>query len=201
MKISTKMVACGVACCMLAAIGLTGCETYGQAGGLGAALGAGAGAIIGNQSGHALEGAAIGAVVGGLTGLIAHDIKARKQREAAETAAQYNYQPAQGEMLTFERAEVLPPTTRPGETIESSIQYALLGTGGGISVSEARTLMQGDRKVADMSTKSVSRTDGTWVSSQQFRLPTNLQPGRYTMIISVRTNQSAISGRADFTVQ
>lgn len=183
------------------AISMVGCETYGQAGGLGAALGAGAGAVIGHQSGHALEGAAIGALVGGITGLIAHDIKARRARTREETMAAYNYQPAQGEMLTFERAEVLPMTVRPGETIEGSIQYALLGVGGGVQVSEMRTLLRGDQVLADLSTKNFNRTEGTWVSSQEFRLPGDLQPGHYTLVTSVRTAQSAISGRASFTVQ
>lgn len=178
-----------------------GCETYGQAGGLGAAVGAGAGAIIGHQSGHALEGAAIGALVGGITGLIAHDIKVRRARSREETVAAYNYQPTQGEMLTFERAEVLPRTVRPGETIEGSIQYALLGVGAGVQVTEMRTLLRGDQVMADLSTQNFNRTEGTWVSSQEFRLPGDIQPGNYTLVTSVRTAQSAISGRASFTVQ
>ena len=78
-------------------LALVGCETYGQGAGLGAALGAGAGAIIGHQSGHALEGAAIGALVGTAAGLIAHDIKARKQKSREQTVQEYNYQPSQGE--------------------------------------------------------------------------------------------------------
>jgi hypothetical protein len=199
MKVAITVVSCVLAVAMVFA--MAGCETYGQAGGLGAALGGGAGAIIGHQSGHALEGAAIGAVVGGLTGLIAHDIKARRAKSREETAAAYNYQPAQGEMLTFERTEVLPGTVRPGEMIESSVQYALLGTGSGIQVTESRALLRGDQVLSDLSSKGFTRQDGTWVSSQQFRLPGNLQPGQYTLLTRVNTAQSAISGRANFWVQ
>ncbi len=79
-------------------------------------------------------------------------------------------------MLRFERAEVLPPRARPGEMIESTIQYALLGTAG-VQVTEQRTLLRGDQVIADLSTQNFTRDDGTWVSAQQFRLPTNLQPG------------------------
>lgn len=193
-----------VMCCLVAAslgaAGIAGCQTYGEAAGLGGALGAGAGAIIGHQSGHAVEGALIGAAVGALTGLIVQDIKVKRARSKAETEAAYNYQPTQGEMLTLERAEVLPMSVRPGEQIEGTIQYALLGAGPGVQVGEQRTLMLGDRVVADISTQNFTREDGTWVSAQPFRLPGNTQPGNYTLVTTVRTARSAISGRANFTV-
>lgn len=182
-------------------LGMAGCESYGQAAGLGAGIGAASGAVIGHQSGRALEGAAIGAAIGAATGAIAHDIKARKQRNRAETEAQYNYQPAQGEMLTFEETAVLPPTARPGELIETSIQYALLGTGGGVQVTEQRMLMRGDQVIAELSTKNFTRDDGTWVSTQPVRLAGNMAPGYYTIRTRVTTAQSAISGNANFTVQ
>ena len=182
------------------ALAVSGCETYGQAGGLGAALGAGTGAIIGNQSGHAGEGAAIGAVVGGLAGLVAHDVKARRQKAAAETAAQYNYQPAQGEMLTLESAQALPSQVQAGNMIEASIQYALLGTGSGATVRESRTLMRGDEVIAEVSSKSFTRNDGTWVSTQQFKIPNNQPAGQYRVVQIVETAQNRISGSAYFTV-
>ncbi len=182
-------------------ITLSGCQTYGEAAGLGAGAGALAGGIIGHQSGHAIEGALIGAAVGGAAGLIAHDIKARRERDRAQTIAAYPaYAPAQGEMLQMERSEILPATVRPGENAEASVQYALLGTGPGVQVSEQRTLMRGDRLVAEVSTHSFTRDDGTWVSTQPFRVPTNLQPGPYTIVTSVRTAQSSISSQATFNV-
>lgn len=177
-----------------------GCQTYGEAAGLGAALGGATGAIIGHQSGHALEGAAIGAVLGGITGLVAHDIKAQKAKSAQQTTAEYNYQPNQGERLAFERAEVLPNVVTPGNMIEATIQYALLGTGSGTSVTETRSLMKGEQLIADLSSSTFNRNDGTWVSSQQFRLPPNLSPGQYTILFRVSTKLSSISGRANFVV-
>lgn len=182
------------------AITLTGCQTYGEAAGLGAGAGALAGGIIGHQSGRAIEGALIGAAVGTAAGLIAHDIKVRRQRSREETIAAYNYVPAQGEMLTLERSEVLPATVRPGEMAEASVQYALLGVGPGVQVSEQRSLMRGDRLIADVSTYNFNREDGTWVSSQPFRVPTNLEPGQYTIVTTVRTARSAISSQSQFNV-
>ncbi len=195
-------------CCMLgilatgmAVMCCVGCQTYGEAGALGAALGAGTGAIIGHQSGHAGEGALIGAALGGLTGLIAHDIKAHKERDATGTATEYEYQPSQGEMLTLENAQALPSTVRRGNMVEASIQYALLGTGGGTRVTESRSLRRGNEVIAEVSSKTFTRDDGTWVSTQQFKIPQNIDPGTYTVVQVVQTAQSRISGSSQFRVE
>ncbi len=198
MKTWMKVISCALMLGM-AAVGIVGCETYGEAAGLGGALGAGTGALIGGRH-HAVGGALIGGALGAVTGLIVHDIKVKQARSREQTAQVYNYQPTQGEMLTLERSEVLPPSVHPGEEISNTIQYALLGTGPGTQVGEQRTLMQGDRTVADISTQNFTRQDGTWVSTLPFRLPGNLQPGQYSIVTTVRTARSAISGRANFTV-
>ncbi|HNR32257.1 MAG TPA: hypothetical protein PKI11_15305 [Candidatus Hydrogenedentes bacterium] len=190
---------------IIAVVGLAlvhiGCETYGQSAGLGALVGGGAGAIIGHQSGHALEGAAIGAALGAATGLIVHDVKARRARTAEETAQQYNYQPSQGLKLQIERSEVLPNFVARGNEVESQVQYALLGSGGGVEVTEKRTLLRGGQVVSELSSESFVRSDGTWVSSQRFRLPNDLQPGEYAVMQRVSTAQHVVSGTAPFTVQ
>jgi hypothetical protein len=199
MKMWTKVLSCALVL-SVAALGVVGCQTYGESAGLGGALGAGTGAIIGNQSGHALEGALIGGALGAVTGLIVHDVKVKRIRNQTETATANNYQPSQGEMLTLDRVDVLPPSVRPGEEISGTIQYILLGTGSGVQVGEQRTLMQGDRTVADISTQNFTRQDGTWVSTLPFRLPGNIQPGQYSLVTTVRTDRSSISARANFTV-
>ena len=199
MKTKTKLFCLTLSLAMVAV--LTGCETTGGAAGTGAGIGAVAGAIIGHQSGHALEGAAIGAAVGAGAGAAAHKIRAKRARSKEETEAAYQYQPQQGEKLIFEQTDVLPGTARPGEMVDGSIQYALLGTGAGIEVVESRSLLYGDRLIADISSESIVRTDGTWVSSQEFRVPANSAPGLYKLVTKVRTAKSAISGSATFTVE
>lgn len=178
-----------------------GCETTGESATAGAVLGAAAGAVVGHQTGRAGEGALIGAAVGGLSGWLIHDAVARKERDAQTTAQTYNYQPAQGEMLTFENATVLPATVRRGEMATASFQYALMGTGGGVQITETRILRRGDQEIAQLSSKTYTRTDGTWVSSQQFRVNERLEPGQYTLVQTARTARSAISGAATFIVQ
>lgn len=191
----------GLVAAMIGSSLVSGCQTYGEGAGLGAAIGATAGAIIGHQSGNALEGAAIGAALGGVGGLIAHDVKVQREKSREQTAVQYNYQPAQGEFLTFEEAQLLPSVTAPGRRVEASFQYALLGAGNGVRVQETRQLLLGDQVISDLSSKTFDRTDGTWVSTQQFTLPSNLQPGRYTLVQRVSTAKSTVSGRSAFTVQ
>ncbi len=114
------------------ALGLAGCATSGESALGGAALGAGAGAIIGNQSGNAGEGALIGALAGGLAGLIVHDARTRQHRSAQQTVEEYEYVPTQGEKLILEDHLVSPSVVRRGAMAEGTIQYAILGTGGGM---------------------------------------------------------------------
>lgn len=186
---------------VLAAVGLlaSGCETATGSAVAGGATGAGIGAIIGNQSGSRTEGALIGGLVGALAGTAVHDYKKRKSAE--ETAKDYEYQPAQGEMLRMEDAAVLPSQVRRGNKAEATIQYALLGAGAnGTMVRETRSIRQGDRVVSDITSESRSRTDGTWVSTTQFDVPRDMPAGTYTMMQTVETSQSRVSQSSQFTV-
>ena len=183
------------------AIATAGCATHGEGGGLGAILGATAGAIIGHQSGHAGEGAIIGGVIGGLSGIIAHDVKQERALGGAETSREYDYEPVQGEMLALEHVNVLPVTAHSGDTIELSIQYALLGAGSGIRVAETRIMKFEGETVAQLSSQIHYRNDGTWLSTQDFKLSDNMTPGEYTVVQTVRTVESVVSGSAKFIVE
>lgn len=186
-----------LACILLLA---AGCQTYGRSAGLGALIGGGTGALIGSARGETGAGALIGAAVGGLAGLIAHDVKARRVRDAQATASDYAYQPAQGEVLRMENVQAAPSVVAPGNLVEASMQYALLGTGpGGLSVVESRQLREGPNVLAETSGTLV-RADGTWVSTQTFEIPRTALPGTYTIVQTVQTPQSRVSGTATFTV-
>ena len=180
--------------------GVSGCQTYGEAVGAGAGLGALAGGIIGHQSGNALEGAAIGAALGAAGGAIVHDVKVREQRSAQQTAVTYDYQPQRGMELHAEDASVLPSTVHPGQLIEASIQYALLGADQGVSVRETRTLLRGERLIAGLADKKFTRSSGTWVSTLPFELPRGLQPGIYTLRQDVYAGELHIFRAIDFNV-
>ncbi len=189
-----------VLCCV--ALVASGCQSVGRGAGLGSVIGGTAGAIIGHQSGHGWEGAAIGALAGAATGAIASDIRIRRAKSRQETAATYNYTPSQGEVLKFEETSVLPSQVKAGNMVEASIQYALLGSGeSGTSLTEARTIKKGGEVIAEIGTKNFTRTDGTWVSATQFKVPGNFEPGDYSMVQVIQTAQgSRILGTAKFTV-
>lgn len=178
-----------------------GCQTYAGAGLGGAALGAGIGAIIGNQSGSQGEGALIGAVVGAASSLAIHDAKARRSKDGATTAREYGHEPEQGEMLTFEEAHVEPEVVRGGDMVEAFIQYALLGAEDGAQVTETRELRHEGNVIAQVSSKTYSRYNGTWESSQQIRVSRHLKPGRYTIVQTVATARSTISGVSSFVIR
>lgn len=180
---------------------LSGCKTYGESAALSGAGGAGVGAIIGHQSGHQGEGAIIGAVLGAVTGLVAHDIKARRTQDSRATAGRYGYDPQLGEMLQLEDAQVYPRLVKPGNMAEATVQYALLGVPGrGVDVRETRTLRRGEEVIAELSSKTFKRTEGTWVSTLPFRVSEDLEPGEYTMTQVVQTAQSRISSNTRFSI-
>jgi hypothetical protein len=182
-------------------LSMAGCQTYGEGAGAGAAVGALAGGIIGNQSGNALAGAAIGAAAGALVGVVAHDIKVQRAKDRAATVETYKYQPSQGEVISLEEYFVTPNAARAGTMITSSLQYALITGTAGTPVTETRRLLRGGQVIADLSSKKFTREDGTWLTTQDVKLPDNLQPGRYTLVQKVETPTQFISGNADFTVQ
>lgn len=195
-----------LAVCLLT-VGLVaaGCETMAGSAGTGAALGAGTGAIIGHQSGRAWEGAAIGAVLGGITGAVVHDVRERRARTQQETLAHYqeqhNYQPDQGRMMEMESVRVAPSEVRPGGRAEAVMEYAVLGMGaGGTEVTEAWSFMRGGRTVSELSARTVNRQDGTWVSTLQFQVPEDTEPGVYTMSQRVQGGGLNISGQSQFEV-
>ena len=191
--------------------GLTGCETTGESAGLGALIGAGAGAIIGAHSGNAAAGAIIGAALGGAGGAISHDVRetrAEKRRTASETYARYNYEPVEtvtttpsrSLSLVFEDASVVPSAIRRGAMVEGTMQYAVLGAGAGRDVTETRIIKKGSEVISQVSSKTFTRNDGTWVSRQEFRIPESWAPGEYTLEQVVQSQDTWISGTVKFYV-
>jgi len=181
---------------------LAGCETAGGSAGAGALLGGLAGGIIGNQSGHAWEGAAIGAVVGGLAGLIVHDIKTRRVRDAQQTAQDYSYTPDQGFKMDLRKMAVSPGSVKQGGTVTSTVEYATLGAGqSGVNVDESCVLKKDGEVVATLSEKKVTRTDGTWENVLEFEVPSDAAPGQYVIAQDLKAKDLSRSSQMGFNVQ
>jgi surface antigen len=186
---------------LTAALVCAGCQTYGGSAAGGAALGAGLGAIIGHQSGHQGEGALIGAALGALTGLVVHDIQVRQTRSAQQTYNAHHYTPSQGEVIQYQSSEVYPRSARVGQTVTVSVSYVLMGTGpGGARITETRKLKRGDEIIAELSSKTFTRGDGTWESTMDFTVPRDMRPGTYSIVNEVTTPEARISASATFQV-
>jgi len=186
---------------------VVGCETTGESAGLGALIGAGAGALIGGTTGGddgALIGAAVGAGLGAAGGAVAHDVRktrAEKVYTPTQTAETHRYEPRQGQNLVFEDASVDPSYARRGEFVEARMQYAVLGVPDGTKVTERRVVLKDDRLISEVSAEEHYRNDGTWVSLQEFRIPTSWEPGEYTLEQRVSTSRLNVSGRVRFRVE
>lgn len=212
--------------CVLAAAaltaGLSGCETTGEATGLGALIGAGLGAAIGADSGEALTGAIIGGVLGAAGGAIGHDVRrtrAEKRATASETYTRYEYEPVEtirtvettqtvettivshNLSLVFEEGTIVPSAVRRGNMVEGSMQYAVMGAGAGRDVTETRIIKRDGQVISQVSSKSFTRNDGTWVSRQEFRIPQSWDPGEYTLEQVVQSENTWVSGTVKFYVQ
>lgn len=199
MNIKNRWVAGALSTCLI--LTMAGCQTYGEGAGAGAAVGALAGGIIGNQSGNALAGAAIGAAAGALVGVVAHDIKVQRAKDRAQTVETYKYQPSQGEVLQIEDSTVTPQVARPGAMVTATLQYAIIGGSAGTPVTETRRLVYGEKVISDVSSKKFTREDGTWLTTQDIKLPDSLKPGQYSLIQKVDTPQSSVFQTSNFTVQ
>jgi hypothetical protein len=198
----SKIITCGLVLGL--GVSLTGCETTGESAGLGAVFGATAGAIIGNQSGNSEQGALIGAVIGGFSGAIVHDVqksKVERRMTAEETVIEYDYQPTQGESLVFEDSSIEPESIVRGSMATAGMQYAILGTGAGKQVTETRVIKRNGEIISKISSQKYTRNDGTWVSTQQFRIPENWEAGKYTLEQSADTIKSSVMGTTNFYVE
>lgn len=178
----------------------SGCETMGGSAGSGAALGGLAGGVIGHQSGNALEGAAIGAVAGGIMGAIVHDVRERRARTAQETEQDYDYAPDQGFQMDLQGISVQPATVQRGERVTATASYAVLGTGGNAKVQETATLRKDGVPVKTLSSRSVTRQDGTWELIIEFRIPRDADTGTYVVEQSLNANGQNRSAQAVFQV-
>lgn len=195
--------------CIAAAI--AGCQTYGESAALGGLIGAGAGAIIGHQSGEGLEGAAIGAAVGAAAGAIAKDQQVRREerreveyevRRPAPSATTPPPRTAPGaETLVIEDVTVLPSVVRRGNIVEVSIQYAVFNASDGIRLRETRTLYKDGREIEVFASNLIYRSNGSWVSPQQFRIANSLEPGVYEIVQTVESRNAQISARRTLRVE
>lgn len=181
-------------------MGLLGCETAGGSAATGALVGAGLGAVIGHQSGNAGTGAAIGAALGALAGYAVHKSRTRQTQTAAQTYDQYDYEPQKGFQLDVREGDVTPSVVEPGGTVKATMEYATLGTDGGVRVQEARVLKTQDDSLT-LDEETVTRSDGTWQNTLEFQVPDDAPAGQYRVTQKVAAQGKSASEMLIFNVQ
>ena len=183
-----KRVLAAMLCVTLLAL-TAGCGTTHteQGASTGALTGAGAGALmgalIGGDASSALIGAAVGAAVGAFAGAMIGQYMDRQERNAAQTAQMYNYQPTQGAVIRVEEVRVEPEVIVPGRPSRLVMTYAILEPDPGrrVAVTERRQIISGQEMLKEIGPKVVDRVPGTYYSEQEVTFPKNLPQGRYAM--------------------
>jgi hypothetical protein len=102
--------------------------------------------------------------------------------------------------MVFEDASVHPAVARRGEFVELRMQYALLGAPSGASITERRIVLKNNEVVSQISAEEHVRNDGTWVSMQEFRVPTSWSHGEYIIDQTVSSSGLTVSGRVRLIV-
>jgi hypothetical protein len=152
---------------------------------IGALTGAGVGGVVGGlvDTKKPLRGALIGAAVGALAGMAIGYYVDTKTRDAAETARQYQYTPAQGTMVQIEDVRMEPATVRPGAPSKLVMDYALLDRNPDrrFQVREKRIIKSNNKSLKEIGPAVKSRNAGTYTTEQEVVFPSNLPEGAYAL--------------------
>jgi hypothetical protein len=178
-------VICGVLCSVMVASCSTSSDSTNQIlGGLGgAALGAGIGALAtGGDTTAVVAGAAAGAVAGWAAVKLVQ-YHSEKTRSASEEAKALGYRSSDGTVVKIRGATVSPSSARAGETLNLSMNYAVLAPQGtsSVPVSETWTLEKDGEKLASVPPKQESRAPGGWQTQAGITVPKNAGKGTYVV--------------------
>ena len=194
---------------MVLVVGGLGCATEQQTqytatgAGIGAVGGGVLGGVIGSMSGHTGEGIVIGAILGGLTGAAIGNAEYHQERSEQAAAQQYayNYDRSRHDMVKIENVSISPRYARPGDEVNVSVTYTLLGRPGEVmEVHEVREIRHEGQLLGKPEVTS-GRGGGTWASSVPITLPRDAEPGTYVINTIVETRDAGDSREATFTVE
>ncbi|MDD3579689.1 MAG: glycine zipper domain-containing protein [Desulfobacca sp.] len=196
-------------------ISLAGCSVNGHydparsagAGTLGgAALGAALGSIIGAGTGSAATGAWVGAASGALVGGVGSYLYAKHKesqvRDANLAAQQYSYSPSRGNIITIEKVDTNPTKVKPGGQVDMIMSYTLLTPENQpIPVTVAREVQFGGSRFSPPSQNQTTKANGTYVDQVAYQVPKAAQPGTYTVVNKIITDQGFDEKTTYFVVE
>src|SRR5262245_6358701 len=113
---------------LVVTLGLAGCETVQEnpKTAVGAGVGAAGGAVLGGLIGRNTTGVVVGGLLGALAGGAIGQYLDRQDRTRAQAASAVSYNPAEGELVRVEQAQVSPTVVTPGGTVNLLITYTVL---------------------------------------------------------------------------
>jgi hypothetical protein len=167
----------------------------------GAGIGAAAGAIGGGLY-KGRKGMLVGAVVGALAGGAIGAYLDHRDKTAAETYGDYDYDPTNGTQLSVEAVSADPDVAKPGETVELRATYAVLTPRPDdvVRITETRQVTLNGEKVLDVP-HEVLRPAGTFSSTQPLVLPDDAAAGTYEVLVTVQGAGQNSSQAATFRVE
>jgi hypothetical protein len=171
----------------------------------GAATGAALGAIIGAATGApatgAWIGAASGAVLGGVGGYLYAEHRNSQMRSAQAAAQNYNYTPARGAVVDINNVYVNPPQARAGQQVNLGMEYTILTPDSAPVTSNLyREIRVGGAMLGQPYQTQVTNANGTFTDQVNYGLPSNAQPGTYTVISRVVNSYGSAEKVSYFTV-
>lgn len=155
----------------------------------GAGIGALAGAVLGGVAGgnekSVLVGTALGAVAGAI---IAHY---QDTQTATRAEAERKYGAVKQDKLEIDSSTLTPAVATPGEKVESAVQYTILAANDArqIKLTETRTLVS-DKDSVQLSSREVTRAQGSHTSTMKFTLPQDITKGNYTLVTTLSEGKS-----------
>ncbi len=204
-----------VAMILIFGLSLAGCQTEsgyydpGRSAGAGAlggaATGAALGAIIGAATGAPATGAWIGAAAGGLLGGVGGYLYAEhrnsEMRSAQAAAQSYNYSPSQGAVVDINRVYANPSQVRAGQQVTLGMDYTILTPNNEpVTSSLYREIRLGGRLLGQAYQAQATNTNGTYTDQVNYGLPSNAQPGTYTVVSRVTNSYGTAEKDTYFTV-
>jgi len=171
--------------------------------GIGAALGCGVGTLISGDSRGCATGAAVGALVGFGTVAISQ-YNAKQVRSANTDARVYGISTSPNSpQVKIRQGSSVPGTVSRGDSVIITTDYSVALPRGvnRTTVTESWLLKRDGRQVAELPTKTVTRSAGGWQSDAEITIPPNVDPGTYVIEHRVKSGSSYDTDESVFVVR
>ena len=119
-----------------------------------------------------------------------------------DAVRKYAYTTAQGTRIEVESATNTPHSVAPGETLESSVRYTVIGPEKirSVSLTATRTVIIDDEAIQLGKPRRWESPQGTHTAVVKITIPKNMPKGDYKLIITISDNRVTKTARTIFSV-